>query len=76
MKYTDKTEITKAEFLQLTGLLVLAKRHNAALKEILAAVVEITGEKDENGHGADGVYSDYSAEGLLDRLGITVSANA
>ena len=75
MKYTDKTEITETEKLQLIGLLVLAKAGNERMKDILSAVMAITGEQGDMGHSSDAVYSDYTADELLEKLGITVSAN-
>ncbi len=75
MKYTDKTEITETEKLQLIGLLVLAKAGNERMKDILKAVMAITGEKDDMGHSSDAVYGDYTVDELLENLGITVSAN-
>jgi hypothetical protein len=72
MKYTDKTEITEIEKLQLIGLLTLAKSGNERQQDILKAVLAITGETDELGHSSDAVYSDYTADELLERLGIKV----
>ena len=76
MKHTDTTEITENEKLQLIGLLVLAQAGNERMKDILKAVTAITGEKDDMGHSSDAVYSDYTADELLEKLNITVSANA
>ena len=76
MKHTDTTEITENEKLQLIGLLVLAQAGNERMKDILKAVMAITGETDNCGHSSAAVYSDYTAEELLEKLGITVSANA
>jgi hypothetical protein len=75
MKYTDKTEITENENMQLIGLLVLAKAGNERMKDILKAVMAITGETEDCGHSSDAVYSDYTADELMEKLGITVSAN-
>lgn len=73
MKYTDKTEITENERLQLIGLLVLAKAQNEKLKDIVTAVVAITGETDEYGHSSDAVYCDYTVDELMEKLGISVT---
>lgn len=68
-----KTRLTQSEYLQLTGLLVLAARHNAALKDILSAAILLTGESDGDiGHTADAIYSDYSVEQLCQKLHIEV----
>lgn len=72
MKYTDKTKITKTEYLQLIGLLTLAQANNEKQKDILKAVMTITGEVEDTGHSSDAVYMDYSADELLERLGIKV----
>jgi hypothetical protein len=75
-RYTDKTEISRNEYLQLVGLLVLAKRHNDALDEIVRAAAEITGESDEyGGFGLTGDVAyghDPDADALLRHLEITV----
>lgn len=70
--------ITRSQYLQLTGLLVLAQRHNDALRDIEKAMYGITQEKDhdgnpsECGHTADAVYGGYTAEELMGKIGITV----
>lgn len=73
-----KTKITKAEYLQIVGLLALAKTHNKALQEIDNAVAGILGAEDEGGggrpyygHVSDEVYDDEaSATALLKRCKI------
>jgi hypothetical protein len=70
-----KTRITTHERLQLIGLLTLAAQHNAALTDIVLAVRAITGERDDMGHSADAVYSNYSVDDLLGRLEIAVEAS-
>lgn len=73
-RYTDKTEITAAERLQLLGLLTIAQRHNLALQDIRKAAEAITGEKEE-GHTGDAIYdtAQPNVDELLNRLGIKVS---
>lgn len=73
-KYTDKETITHAEYLQLLGLMELARRATAHSKSIIAAAAAIVGEKEEDiGHTADECSSsDPSADALLQRLGIKV----
>lgn len=73
MKYTDKTEISKSEYLQLVVLLTLAERHRKMVEDIQAAAMEITGETDDCGHTCDAVWNDYSADDLLGKLSIKVS---
>lgn len=68
-----KTTITRAEHLQLVGLLALAERYNRMLTEVHDAARQLTGEADDMGHTYDAVYSgDQDADTLLQRLGITV----
>lgn len=76
MKKTKKTEITHAEFLQMTGLLSLADKHGKVMTDIVEALREITGEEDSWGHCGDAVYSMevYSPQELLRRLELTVAA--
>lgn len=76
-RYTEKTEISRDEYLQLWGLLALAKHHEEALTEIERAACAITGEEIQMGHTSDHVYGasgDWSADRLLEVLGITVAA--
>lgn len=65
--------ITREQYYALTGLLTLARQHNAALDTIKNAAAQITGELDSDmGHTADAVYSGDSADELLEKLEITV----
>lgn len=74
-----KTTITRNEYLQLVGLLTLAKRHCAALTDIAQACVAITDERDDdgdlmdNGHTFDAVWSEGDADDLLRKLELTVA---
>jgi hypothetical protein len=70
--YPCKPTITRNEYLQLVGLLTVAKRHTAMLREIIPAVREIIGEQDDRGHSEDAVWGDYSPEELLEKMEITV----
>lgn len=73
-------EITKDQYWQLTGLLFVAQRQVARLGEIESSIrcllevrrpdEEISGEGDPS-HIGDAIYSDYSADQLLEKLGIT-----
>lgn len=74
---TQRT-ITKAEYLQVVGLLTLSKMHNERLTEIIAALEKTTGEGDLEympGHCSDAATGqhDYNADALLSRLDITVA---
>lgn len=66
--------ITANERLQLIGLLALAQHHNKALKDIVAAAVAITDERDSDGHTSDAVYNDNEADELLAWLDISVTS--
>jgi hypothetical protein len=75
-----KPTITRAEELQLIGLLALARQHNARLEDIKAAVLallEVTPSLDPLGdaadHVSDAVYSDFDAATLLDGLGVELT---
>jgi hypothetical protein len=67
-----RSTISRSEYFQLIGLLVLAKRYNAMLTELVVAARAITGETDEMGHTADGVYCDYTADAIMEKLGIQI----
>jgi hypothetical protein len=72
---SDTGRITREEFYALTGLLVLAQEHNAALATILRAAEKITGEPQGSlgmGHTADAIVEGYSVSDLLTKLGIEV----
>jgi hypothetical protein len=65
--------ITRNEYLKMVGLLGLAGHHNRALRDIVKALREITGEEEEvGGHTDDAVWGDEDAEYLLTRLQIEV----
>ena len=64
--------ITQHQYLQLVGLLTLAKQYNGALEQIKHAALEITGETEDWGHTSDAVYGMRSIDDLLKFLEITV----
>lgn len=74
--------ITRSQYLQLTGLLVLAKRHHDSLKDIEKALYAITQERNHDGtlmnpqqdmgHTSDALWSDYSADELMGKLDLAV----
>jgi hypothetical protein len=66
--YPCKESISYAEFLQVTGLLVLAKRHMASIDDIEKALRDIIGQAGEDSHCGDAIFSGYSAEELLDKM--------
>jgi hypothetical protein len=70
--YPCKASITRTEYLQLLGLLTVAKRHTAMLRELIPAVREILGQQEDRGHADDAVWGDYSIEELLEKMEVTV----
>lgn len=72
-----KRTISKSKYLQVVGLLTVAKKQMAAIRETEAALAELLGEKGDDGYFglcSDAIYSDHTAEYLLKSLGVTVSA--
>ncbi len=74
----DLKVISRAKYLQLEGLLVLAKRHTAALREIEAAAADLTGQPEEGGgyfgHVTDAMSEpNITAEELLRKMEIAVA---
>lgn len=65
-------QITQRDYQALLGLRVLADRHVAALNEIHAAVMEITGEEDTIGHSNDSTYGSRELDEMLKLLEIKV----
>lgn len=65
-----KLKLKKDDYLKLVGLLALAPQHNKALKDIEAAICDIVKveKPNEGGHCGDAVYSEYSADELLEKL--------
>lgn len=64
-RYTEKTSITRGEYVTLTGLLAIADRHRRELDLIASEVAGIIGETEEHGHADDAVYCSYSVDELL-----------
>ena len=64
--------ITQHQYLQLVGLLALAKQHNRDLERIKCAAMEITGDDDEWGLTSDAVYGMHTIDELLKFLEIAV----
>lgn len=65
--------ITHSQYLQLLGLMTLAKQYNAMLEQLLIAAATITQEKDvHTGHVSDMVYGSRELDDGLNCLEITV----
>lgn len=65
-------QITKSQYLTLTGIKALADQHEKSLKELVKATTEITGEEDDMGHSSDFVYGSRELDDMLDILEIEV----
>lgn len=69
-----KKTITKAEHLQLIGLLTIAEQHYKMVEEARQAINTVLGTDDEHGDVSDVIYGDRPLKWLLGRNGITVKA--
>lgn len=80
---SKRDTVSRSEFYQLTGLLVLAEGHEKALREIEKAALAITQEIDPTtgevyevwggGHTGDSVYGAAKSAGeLLNVLGVEI----
>lgn len=72
-RYTEKTVISREEYVSLAGLLALGRDVMRDERRLVAAVAKILGEDGENGHAPDAIYSEYSVDDLLQKSGITVA---
>lgn len=66
------TTITKEKYLQIAGLLTLAQFHKNRVDEcekIMSLMIE---EGEDCGHCGDAIWSDYTADILLEKLNIKV----
>lgn len=68
--------ISRSQHLQLVGILTLAKRYRELMDDLTRAALSITKEGEECGHTNDAIWSDYTADELLERLHITVKDDA
>lgn len=85
-KRTNRGPLTRAEYLQVVGLLTLAGTHNQRMKEIEGALLAITGEINTDGTATPLNYGGYcgyavwdwegrgNADGLLALLGLAVES--
>ena len=71
-KLAKKATVARDEYLQLMGLLVLAKKHQAIMDDLEESVREITGEEGASGHSSDAVFDHHDADELLRKLGLGV----
>lgn len=70
---SGKDTLTRAEYLQLLGLLTLAKRHYMTIESISHAAQALTGEDNQHGVTDEAVWTgDVDVDALLVKLGMTV----
>jgi hypothetical protein len=68
-----KTQITRAEYLQLLGMKTIGDQHLAALNELLAVACSIVGEEDKWSHMGDCFWTDdQTVAATLKKMEITV----
>ena len=63
-----KWKLTRSEYLQLTGLLALGRKHVKITEDIEREACKITGEEYGMGHTSDAFYEGYTVEELLERI--------
>jgi hypothetical protein len=69
----SKTQITRAEYLQLLGLKMMGNQHLAKPNDLIETAREITGEDDRWGHIGDMMFTeDQTVDETLRKLSITV----
>lgn len=62
-------KLKRNEYLQLVGLLAVAQTHVRMVNDIEKAICKIVGEKpDGMGHSCDAIWSNYSADTLLEKV--------
>lgn len=62
-------KLKRSEYLRLNGLLHLARKHTAILRDIEEEMCRITGEDPQaGGPTAEAIYSDYTVDQLLRKL--------
>lgn len=70
--YPCKSSITQTEYVQIVGLLTIAKQHTQMIASIEKSLREIIGQEGDNGHCSDAIYGDYTAEELLEKMAVKV----
>lgn len=70
--YTTKETITRGEYITLAGLLAIGQRHEQEQQLIIREIAQVLGEKPDEGHASDALYSNYSVDELLRKSAITV----
>lgn len=70
--YPCKASITQTEYVQIVGLLAIAKRHMRTIEDIEKALREIIGQTGDNGHCGDAIFCNYTADELLEKMEVKV----
>jgi hypothetical protein len=69
----SKTQITRAEYLQLLGLKMMGNQHLAKLDDLIETAKEIVGEEDQWAHVGDMMFTEsQTVDETLRKLTITV----
>lgn len=70
---SKKTEITRSEYLQLVGLVMLARKHDEIVRDCNRAAEEIVDEEQFGcGHISDACEATTTIDDALRLMGITV----
>lgn len=74
MSKERKTTITKAEYIQLAGLFVLAEPHVKSLYDIVELACKMLDEDPDDSHVSDELWCKgaNNLDGILERLEVTV----
>jgi len=78
MNRTNKSSITRKEYLALIGLRVLSDKYIRLIEELETVVQEITGEMDfegepeKHGHGSDYLWGSRELDDMLSILSLKV----
>ena len=64
--------ISKDDYYKVIGLLVIGKDYVKKSEDVIVALRNLLKDEDDSGHCSDALYCDYTADELLERLGITI----
>ena len=70
--YPCKKSISRQEYYQIIGLLLIAQRKIHEAFEIEKMLREIIGQEGDKWHVSDAIHNDYTAEELLGKMKISV----
>ena len=72
-------KLKRSAYLQVVGLLALAEGHLKNLNDIEAAICKVVGVPYRDGagdHVGDAIYSEYSADEMLDKISYAIKHQA